>query len=101
MAQSGRSSPHPLARDSPGCSIDGVEPAGGCLCNVIELIARARVGVATKPTDGVHFQLVDVQVRRIEGVAADVEANDLPQDDFPGWPEFERHVTAAFKRRWR
>ena len=56
--------------------------------------------MAAHAPEDVHQVLVDVQVYRIDGIAADIDAQDFSEDDFAGGSDLEGRVTAAFEGCW-
>ena len=67
----------------------------------VELVTRPRIGVPTHAADGIHQLLVDMQVRRVDRIAAHVDAEHLTQNDLAGRTNLKGRVAAAFQSRGR
>ena len=60
--------------------------------------AEGVVCVLFKAADGIHLQLVDMEVASIDRILADEQPDHLSKNDLARRADFERHVAPALER---
>lgn len=65
----------------------------------VKLITGAGIRVPAHASDGIHKLLVDMQVRRVDRVAAHEHANDFTENDLTGRTDLKRRMATAFQSR--